>query len=473
MTKLIWLLLSFFLMAPSIASAKDASLSMIYTNALHDELPFAIFTKGDWRPDPKARFVKLHLYFDEPIMVKGLAVDTCGTKVDPNISIFFNFDQWILQLDPDLAGEIPRALYPQQSGSLLVFDGGFENAIEVRSLTFNFEHNSGFKVCGIRLKDPQGQTYNVKSPRLVGGTVAASSTLEPRTAYDPIYLFDSRFEYGWASNQQAKDVNLTFRFDQPTRIEKVRIWNGYQRSVTHCYANSRARKIRVTGDGGYASEISVRDVLGSQVVVLPKPFEGKELKFEIVDSFLGKTYKDLVISEVRFFDGKEWFLLDPTQPLKNSISVNRSRFAKAKVAALLNDSYSGEQEIKKEPYFITSSLRLRSDGSFYMSGSIGEAGNSQYFALGNYEIKDATEVKGIRLRLFGLYYETVVYGDCNGCGRDCNKNATPEGGTEQKIFQEIVTIKPTKDGKFEVVNESGGRKIRFDKLVYERQARKQ
>lgn len=471
MKKLTWLLLSLFLMVPSIASAKDAFLSMVYTNALHDELPFAIFTKGDWRPDPHARFVKVHLYFDEPIMVQGLAVDTCRTNVQPRISIFFNFDQWILRLDPALSGEIPEPLYANQSNDLLVFEG-FEKAIEVRSLTLNFENNSGFKVCAIRLKDPEGQTYNVKAPRLVSGAVQASSTLEPRTAYDPIYLFDSRFEYGWSSDQEGKDVNLTFRFDKPTRVEKVRIWNGYQRSVTHCIANSRARKIRLTGDGGYASEISLQDVLGSQVIVLPKPFEGKELNFRIVDSFLGKSYKDLVISEVRFFDGKEWFLLDPTQPLKNSISVNRSQFAKAKVSALLNDSYLAKHETERD--FISSSLRLRSDGSFYMSGFMeGDAGGSRYFALGNYEIKDASEAKGIRLRLFGLYYETPAYGDCNGCGRDCNTNVSPEGVIQQKIFEEVVRIKPASGGKFEVVNESGGKKIKFDKLVYERYTRTQ
>ena len=469
MRKFFWMLLPFFLILPAVVSAKDVSLSMIYTNALHEELPFSIFTKGDWRPDPKARFVKLHLYFDDPIMVQGLALDTCGTKVDKNISIFFNFDQWLLRLDPELSGQVPRGMYMKRAGKLLVFDG-FDQGVEVRSLTFNFEGNSGFRVCGIQLKDPQGQTYKVKTPRLVGGTVQASSTLEPRTAYDPIYLFDSRFEYGWASNQQAKDVNLKFSFDQPRRIEKLRIWNGYQRSVTHCVANSRARKIRVTGDGGYETEITVADILGSQVIALPKPFEGKELKFEIVDSFLGKTYKDLVISEIRFFDGNEWFLLDPTQPLKDSIAANRSQFAKAKVAALLNDSYSAQQEIKQEPYFISSSLRLRSDGSFYMSGYIGEAGGSQYFALGNYEIQGVSEANGLKLRLFGLYYETVVYGDCNGCGRDCNKNTVPEGGAEQKIFQEVLTIKPAKDGKYEVINASGGKKIKFDKLLYEREA---
>jgi len=448
--------------------ASDAYLSMAYTNALGNDLPFAIFSKNSWSPDAAARFVKLHLYFDEPIMVKGLEINTCGSRIKPNLSIFFNFDQWIMHTDQSLEGEVPEALYPEKVGDLLILKG-FEREIEVRSLTFNFEDNSGFRICGLNLIDPNGKAYNVKTPVLVTGTVDATSTLAPQSAYDPIFLFDSRFEYGWASNKQAKDVQLTFNFDEPRRVEKIRLWNGYQRSATHCIANSRARRIKITGDNGYAQEIEVKDILGSQLVALPKPFEGRQLKFEIVDAFLGKSYKDLVISEVRFFDGQTWFMLDPTAKLKEGIESNRQQFAKARVKPLLNDSYSAAKELKSAPYYVSSNMRIRADGSFYISGNFGEGDGLQYFALGNYEIKDANEAKGLKLRLFGLYYETKIYGDCNGCGRDCNKNSAVDAGTTQTIFQEFFTIKPGKGGKFEVTNEKGGKKIKFDNLEYSRE----
>lgn len=470
MKKLIWAVLAVLALSSASSHAADASLSMVYTNALGSELPFSIFSKNSWSPDAKARFVKLHLYFDEPIMVKGLEIDTCGSGMDPRLSIFFNFDQWIFRTKPALEGEVPEALYPVKKGNLLALEG-FKKVIEVRSLTFNFERNSNFRICGIHVKDPKGQNYSIKTPALVTGGVEASSTLAPKTAYDPIYLFDSRFEYGWASNKQAKNVALTFSFDETRRVERIRLWNGYQRSVTHCVSNSRARKIRVTGEGDYSEVIEVKDVLGSQVIALPKPYEGKQLKFEIFDSFPGKSYPDLVISEVRFFDGKEWFMLDPTAKLKEGMEANRAEFDKAQVRALLNDSYRAETTTEKEmeaaANWLTSTLRLRADGSFYISGEF-EDGNN-YFALGNYEIKGADKVKGLKLRLFGLYYESQVYGDCNGCGRDCNKNNAPEDGAVQKIFQEIVTIKPARNGRFEVLNESGGKKIHFKRLEFSRE----
>ena len=470
-------LLSF---APANARAADASLSMVYTNALGDELPFAIFSKHSWSPDAKARFVKLHMYFDEPIMVKGLSIDTCGAAIKPELSIFFNFDQWLLRTTPMLDGEVPQAMVPKREGNLLVLKN-FDKALELRSLTINFEHNSNFHICGINLKSPLGETYNIKTPELVKGSVTASSTLAPASAYDAIYLFDSRFEYGWASNKEAKNVDLAFSFDEPKRIEKIRMWNGYQRSVMHCISNSRVKNLRITGDGGYDEQVTVKDTLGSQVILLPKPFEGRNLKFTVVDSFRGKSYPDLVISELRFHDGHGWFMLDPSVRLKENIAANRASFAQAQVGALLNDSYKTQddanaaQDANQEQGDVDgdtqASLRLRADGSFYFSSDVAD---SSYFALGNYEVKQADKSKGIKLRLFGLFYQNREYGDCNGCGRDCNKLGQPDdkGMVEtQRIFQEVVTLKPGKDGKIELLNEGSGekQKLWFQHLVISRE----
>ncbi|MBW8886335.1 MAG: hypothetical protein JF616_01150 [Fibrobacteres bacterium] len=451
------------------ANARDAFLSMAYTNALGEELPFSIFSKHSWAPDPKARFVKLHLYFDQPIPVQGISINTCGAKMDPHMSIFFNFDQLRLQVDSNLSGEVPEAIYPKQHGDTLTV-GGFTDSIDVRSLTFNFESNSGFRICGIDLKDPRGASYTVKVPVLAGGSVEASSVLEPRSAYDPVFLFDSRFEYGWATDKQSRGARLTFAFDRQRRIEKLRIWNGYQRSAEHCWSNSRPRRVRFTGDGGYSEVAVLKDILGSQVVELPKPFEGKRLEMEVVDAYLGKSYQDLVLSEIRFFDGKDWFMLDPTANLKEAIARNRLDFAAAKAGPLLNDSYLAEGEVNDASEDVKATLRMRADGSFYLSGVQGEDDGIRYFALGNYEIKRA-DAGGLKLRLFGLYYESDEYGDCNGCGRDCNRNDDAASGDRPRILQEFISVKPARGGKFEVAIDKGGKRIHFGKLLFAREGK--
>lgn len=449
---------------PFAAQGKDAYLSMMYTNALSKDLPFAIYSQGVWAPDPAARFVKLHMYFDEPIYIKGIEIDSCGTLIKDDLSVFFNFDQWLLSLNPKMEGEVPSALYPKRKGTILVIDG-FKKSVEVRSLTFNFEHNSGFKICGIRLLDQAGQPYTVKTPLQVDGTISADSVLDPASAYNPLYLFDSRFEYGWASNKKEKDVSLNINFGEQRHIEKLRIWSGYQRSISHYLSNSRPKHVRLTGDDGYSADITVGDQLGSQLISLPSPFTGKQLNLSVIDSVPGDRYKDLVISEIRFFDGKDWFMIDPAAQLHDTIASNRAAFGQANIARLLNDSYEAERDKEDETY-VSSKLRLRADGSMYISGNLDD---SEYFALGNYEIKEVIPGKGLKLRLFGLYYESEVYGDCNGCGRDCNKSALPKPDPAQKIFQEFVTISNIGANKFELVNSSGGKKLKFDKLIFSRE----
>lgn len=467
-----------FILALALAQriqAKEVGLSMAYTNALGEQLPFDIYAKKSWKPDSRSKYVKLHLYFDEPMMVDHIEIDTCGknlnTNLKPFLSLFVNFDQWILQNKTENGeGGMPGANWAEVSdGKITLPVTEYDPPVEVRSLTFNFEGNQDIPVCDIKIFDAEKKPYQIKVPQVIQGSASASSTLEPSDAYDVVYLFDSRFEYGWASNKKAKDVDLQFAFKDKQRIEKIRIWNGYQRSPVHCYSNSRAKKIRIEGDGGYKATIEVKDELGSQTISLPKSFEGKNLKFIIEDSFKGKTYEDLVISELRFFNGKDWFLLDPSKKLAEVREKNRAAYSKAKVEPLLHDSYSSVVN-EKDPFYST--MRLRPDGGFYFSGSYPdkkeEEATNAFFSLGSYEVKETDPKKGMLVRLFGLFYETKEYGDCNGCGRDCNSK-TPKN---QKIFQEEVWIRPGDKGKFVLETKGKGKKLKFKELVYEQESKK-
>lgn len=459
------LLIILMLLMPSIAGAKEVTLSMAYTNAVGKKLPFDLFKEGKWAPDPQARFVKLHMYFDEPIPIRTFQIVNCGKKLDPYVTVFINFDQWILNLDENLEGAVPPALYPRQKGNILELTG-ISDKVEVRSLTWNFEYNSGFSICGMNLVDHKGQPHSIKVPRIVQGSAKADSTLKPHQAYGIMNLFDSRFEYGWASNGKNKNVALDFNFQKKQRVEQIRIWNGYQRSVKHCFENARAKTILVTGDGGYKATIKVKDQLGAQLITLPKPFKGKNLKMKVIDSYPGKTYKDLVISELRFYDGKEWFLMDPLPKMKKDIAQNRSQFKKTRLDQLLNDGFAAYDEMG-EPVM---SLRLRADGSFYLSGYYADEKRESmisYFTLGNYQVKKV-DGKRIKLRLFGLYYESEVYGDCNGCGRDCN-TAKGDDSAGGKIFQEYVVLSPSEDGVVKISNLSGGKKLKFKVRVLRRE----
>ena len=133
-----FLLILLILLIPSWAGAKEVTLSMAYTNAVGEKLPFDLFKEGKWAPDPKARFVKLHMYFDEPISIHTFEIINCGEELDPQIRVFINFDQWLLDLDENLEGVVPPVLYPNQKGNILELTG-ISDKVEVRSLTWNFE----------------------------------------------------------------------------------------------------------------------------------------------------------------------------------------------------------------------------------------------------------------------------------------------------------------------------------------------
>lgn len=449
------ILILLILLVPNYGWAKEVTLSMAYTNAVGEKLPFDLFKDGQWSPDPKARFVKLHMYFDEPIKISTFQIINCKKQLKP-VTVFINFDQWILNLDENLEGVVPPALHTEQKENVTEISG-MDN-VEVRSLTWNFENNSGFSICGMNLVDGDGTRHAIRVPRIVKGSAVADSTLKPHAAYDIMNLFDSRFEYGWASNRKNKNVTLAFNFQKEQTVKQIRIWNGYQRSVKHCFENARAKTILLTGDGGYKATINVKDQLGAQLIALPKPFKGKNLKMKVIDSYPGKTYKDLVISELRFFDGKEWFLLDPLPKMKKDIAYNRKQFNKANLGHLLNDGYDSDRSGGH-----SSRIRLRADGSFYFSGYFYKGDNDvSYFALGNYQVKKVSS-KEIKIRLFGLYYEVEVYGDCNGCGRDCN-TAEGDDSAGGKIFQEYVTLSLDKKGRPIMKNLSGGKKLKFVEL---------
>lgn len=472
---------SFFLVAlatimPSqnLAGAKTSSdevqISMIYSNASKGSLPYDIFTKRKWTPDSKARFVKLHLYLDRKVEVSKIAIDSCKQSFSSPVTVFVNFNEWVKSLESNEAlYTAPAAFETHAKEGQLIIDSLKEKDkpyYQLRSLTINFEQNQNFSICGISLYNPEGKPWKIQAPRLTQGEVSATNVLNPEKAYGPINLFDSRFEFGWATDKKDSDVTLDFKFARREKITALRIWNGYQRSHIHCYSNSRAQKLLLTGDGNYKAEVEVKDITGSQIVKLPKPFRGKNLKIKVLSSYRGKKYKDLVISELRFFDGRKWFMLNPLAMLKRINEENRKLFAKAGLKEVLNDGLEGQGD--QGGLMAGLELRLRADGSFYLSGSsdLGDA-SIYYFALGNYEIKSTDPKKGVRLKIFGLLYQALeeLYGDCNGCGRDCNANQ-PVGrySSGQRIFSEYITIKKNKKGTYTITNETR-KKIEFDKMI--------
>lgn len=437
--------LALSLLLPISIFAADVPIAMVAATSFESDLPFELIEGREWRAEKGARFVKLHLYLDQPANLTGLRLTACS-PFDAPVRAYVNFDAAIHDIKP--AGTQAAVDFP---------------AIEARSVTFNFQNGRDLCLKSLQLLTAAGPLKLVP-PRIVQAKVKASSTLKPELSYDVMNLFDSRMEYAWSSSGKGKGEVISFEFSAPEQITKLRIYNGYQRSDVHCQSNARVRTLQLTGDNGYDVTVSVPDVLGGSEIVLQKPFNGKNLKLTIKDVYPGRAYQDLVISELRFFDGARWFMPDPRPAMRAVESVNARAFAKAGMEQVLNSTLS----MYSTPFPGEFAWRFRKDGSFYLEGSSMVINQSStYYALGNYEVKESAPGT-VEVRIFGVLRKTTTYisMDCNGCGRDCNKPGdTGEGIFEQYIRFSVSRLNPKDPAAIHIVTSRPGGRIEFERLI--------
>ena len=435
-----------------ISCKKEIPISMVTATSMQNGLPFLALSGFKWMPEANAEFVKFHIYLDEAVQLSKVEVNSCGDAFTSKIDMYINFDEMI----QTMKGEGKLAAH------------SFPNPVTARSVTFNFSKNSNICLDEIRLFDEKGKQLKTKGPRIEQGTVVASETGKPEASYGVMNLFDSRYEYSYAPLDKSKGVFIDFNFKESQKIKSIKIWNGYQRSDVHCVENGRVKTINLTGEDGYNEKISLKDEMGPQVIELSKPFSGKNLKMTIDEAYPGKKYKGIVLSELRFFDGKEWFLLDPFPRIKEIATSNEAEFEKAGTSEAMNKSLTGY-----DPNVPSSNwtVRLRSDGSMFMEGSVtsydeNSENTSRFYALGNYEVK-STENNILQVRVFGflreLKSEVEMQMDCNGCGRDCNQLGTANPDKIEKIFAEYLEIEKV-DGRFVVRNLKRSNHLAFEKL---------
>lgn len=470
-------------------------ISMVTSTSAASGQAFDALNGKVWKAEDGAEFVKLHIYADEVIPLSKVEAISCDKDFKDSVFVFINFD------------EVFRSSEAKKSSAVVSYDP----PVSARSITFNFQKNSNICLKAINLYDASGKKYNVQTPEIIEAKVTASETGAPQASYDVMNLFDSRYEYAYATDKGAKEVTIDLAFQDEVDIESVKIWNGYQRSDVHCVDNGRVTKFQLTGDNGYKEIISLTDELGSQTVVLPKPFSGKNLQFKVIDYIKGRNAKGIVISEMRFFNGKRWLLPNSFPTTRAIAESNTKQFKSAGLFSILNRSIEGGDEISSnnvvemnvpqegstpeasdesnsgedtEEDIPTRSnsnwiLRFRTDGSMFLEGATGryiesDAGevfeNQRFYALGNYEVKEVSE-KGMVVRIFGFLRNTktseeIIYGegDCNGCGRDCNKlGSVADPNSIEKIFQEYLEV-TKKDGKFYIKNQKKTKNLDFDSL---------
>jgi len=257
----------------------------------------------------------------------------------------------------------------------------------------------------VRNEEGNQVPLRVQPIRTVSGSIQASSSLEPIEAYNPDFLFDSRSEFGWADgneNSTGFGESLTFIFDQTQRIEKIKIWNGYHRSQTHFDQNERAATISFGAEGGDAPVYQLADTMEPLVITLDTPLEGSSFTMDVLEIYEGATYKDLVISELRLFDGEEWFVLDSGESETRKRDV--LEWAHNTSAGVFIDKQVFASNRTDREYY-RQTLILRSNGSFILWKRRTRDNNTDImYADGNWQIIDNNTV-----RIFGRLHRIGEY----------------------------------------------------------------
>ncbi len=270
---------------------------------------------------------------------------------------------------------------------------------------------------GIRqliILDEAGKAYKIIPPKVVPGIVQASSTLEPASAYHAGQLFDSRREFVWVEGAKTNGVGeqLDFLLKENVTITALEIQNGYQRSDAHYKANARVKSIEFGIEAGQKYTLELKDTPEPQRIQLPTSYTGSVFSIKVKSVYPGTRYKDLAISELRFFNAEQAFIVgsDIGESFKKSLlkKVEGTVLAKQidRSVKMKNDdmkSFTGYQ-----------SITLRSNGTFVMYeqevSNEGDGILQDIIADGNWEIIEADEERA-RVKVFGKFFNLKAMED--------------------------------------------------------------
>jgi len=282
---------------------------------------------------------------------------------------------------------------------------------------------AGFQLYSIRFLS-QGKAVDLTLPVPVPASVTATSVLEPKVAYQPANLFDSRYDFAWSINGQTskgKGESVEIKFSRPQNLTAMLVWNGYQRSDVHFKANGRVTRV-VVNDGTSSNSLALADKMGSQRIAFANPFRNAlVLKLTIEEVVSGAKYPDVLISELRFIDDQNRILIPQVQGITPASSPL--------IGPLLDKSLSSVVcHSSFTPGNFQRSLRLRKDGSFVIYGKDNDEEKrkkTDQVLEGNWELRDSG------IRIFGKRYSNTIV-------RSAYSQATRR--TPPSIFQSDLKI---------------------------------
>ena len=145
-------------------------------------------------------------------------------------------------------------------------------------------------------------------------TVRVSShlPLQHRNEYGAEVLADGKRQTAWVvAHGPGEWFELAFEAsgfhpgvpedNKSTGVDRLYLWNGYNKSPEHWRDHARAKHLRLDVDERPVAVITLLDEERPQRVGLPRTLlrRGMRFRFTIVDVFPGRRFDELAVSEVR------------------------------------------------------------------------------------------------------------------------------------------------------------------------------
>lgn len=137
--------------------------------------------------------------------------------------------------------------------------------------------------------------------------ISSSSVLNDNPNYSDQNIHDFDLLTAWVpktKNGMGESINFHFKAKSP-RINAIIIYNGYIKTNELWKNNSRAKMIKLKIDNKTIAILELKDTTSSQrfeIKPIQSTIENQDLvlTLEILESYEGEKYTDLVISEINF-----------------------------------------------------------------------------------------------------------------------------------------------------------------------------
>lgn len=376
-----------------------------------------------------AEFVRLSWFFERPVRISGVRIESCSNPFEDGADVIINTTEYNLFVE---GGKTTLTVDLKTMGEA------------VHSLSINFRHTHPVCVKGVRLFQGDAQ-LKLSFHRPVATILPPPNTSENASIWrtgSVVNLFDSRPETNWMPSAGAEKFLL--EFDRERKIERVRIWNGDQRSGRDFNSSGRVERLslRDPGRDDAGEVIVVNDAPGMQEIKLKKAIETRKLYVHVDSVHAGANAVRPAISEMRFVGSDGVFAPASDSHRRESESHLIDVFSKSGLAGVLDRDLTTLEEDDVWHF------RFRADGTFFVRGFADQAGRPRAFqGTGTFDIVSGERGKA-KLRVSGIKVASAVMVDGDSCFLGCVSSASAK---EEPIDDQIL-LERSKAGKFMLRN---------------------